>query len=950
MRGRADAHHLPGRIRVPVRGLRGDRAFALRLQARLSRLPGVRLVHASPDSGRVLICYDPGCLDPRLLPAAPRSAAPAPPATPPAAGGLSTAEARSRLRRCGPNTLRSAPEPSFWQHFARELQGTMVLTLLGGAGLALLVGRVRDALTIGAVLGLNAAVGATQASKATGATAALRRMEAPEATVLRDGRPTVIPAAGVVPGDVLLLEAGCKVPADAVVVAAVRAEAEESMLTGESLPVAKWPAGTGAPGDGGCGRPDMVYAGTTITRGRVTAVVTATGMTTEMGRIAGLLDAAREAPTPLQQRMDELGRTLVKGALLVCGGLFAVGLLRGQPAADMFLTGVSLAVAAIPEGLPTFVSLALATGVQQMARRRALVRRLQAVETLGSATVICSDKTGTLTRNQMTVRQVYTGGQWFEVAGAGYDPQGAFLKRPAGGRRGQMSLRVDPRREPDLLPLLRAGALCNNAALQAGPEGWRVVGDTTEGALLAAAAKAGLQPPRLAAEHRRTAEIPFDSDRRRMTVVCAGPEGPCTFCKGAPEAVLAVCTGMARGDRRVPLTAPARRSILAAAEAMAGRAYRVLALACGPTAADGGNSTADPEQGLTFLGLVGLMDPPRPEVPAAIARCRRAGIRVIMLTGDHPRTAAAVAEEIGLLQPGDLVTTGAELAAMSDSQLAGTIERLAVCARVSPEQKLRVVRALRSRGHVVAMTGDGVNDAPAVKEADIGVAMGKGGTEVTRAAASLVLADDNFATIVAAVEQGRVTYNNLRRSIRYLLASNVGELVVMSGALLLGLPLPLLALQLLWLNLVGDGLPALALGAEPADGTEMTVPPRPRCESLFAGGLGRQIVRHGLKMGLAGLGLFVWALWAGQPLPVVRTLTLCTLLLGQLLYVARCQGRRAGPQAGNRAAGWAVAGSAALLAASFLLAPLRRLLQLTPLPPGGWAIAGLAAAAGTMGG
>ncbi|HEY3366984.1 MAG TPA: HAD-IC family P-type ATPase [Symbiobacteriaceae bacterium] len=924
-----EVHSLPGRLRVPWPGLRGNRALAARLTKRLAQIPGIRSVQANPDSGRVLILYDPRRVTPACLlllraaaaiarqeVAAAVEADLAAPGSDGSQAGLTTGEARRRLAHYGPNALQAPPRPSFWQRFWDQLKDVMVLTLLGGAGLSLLVGRVRDALTITVLIIVNAAIGASQAGKADGATAALRKMAAPRANVMRDGRQVALPSEEVVPGDMLLLEAGDKVPADGRIVAAWNLEADESLLTGESVPVSKETAG-------------QVFAGTTLTRGRCLAEVTATGMQTEMGRIAQLLGQGQEGPTPLQERMAELGRVLVKGSLLLTGGVVLVGLLRGQPLIEMFMTGISLAVAAIPEGLPTFVTLGLASGVGLMARRKALVRHLQAVETLGCATVICSDKTGTLTTNQMTVREVYAGGRWYELSGTGYHPHGEITEQ---GRP------VRAMSHPDLKRLLEVGVLCNNAVLERNGDRWSIKGDTTEGALLVAGAKAGLDIDKHRGGHRRTREVPFESARRRMSVICEGPDGPCIYTKGAPEAVVGACT----------LASRERSTILEAAERMAGRGYRVLAAAYRPAA---GDCHPDPEADLVFLGLFGMMDPPRPEVPPALVRCRRAGIRVLMLTGDHPRTAAAVAREIGLLEPDDLIFTGDQLARMTDAQLRRVAGRLRVCARVSPEQKLRVVRALRARGHVVAMTGDGVNDAPAVREADIGIAMGLAGTEVTKEAAGLVLADDNFATIVAAVEQGRATHNNIRKSVRYLLASNIGEMVVMAAAVILGLPMPLLPLQILWLNLVGDGLPALALGAEPIDGTEMQSGPRRRTDSIFAGGLGGKIVKHGLGLGAAGLGLFMWALYAGKPLAVVRTLMLTTLVMGQLLYMARCRrsatGRGAAPGR-NPLATWAVAGSAALLVGSVWFAPLRHMLQLTLLSAGEWLAAGTAAAAGNM--
>lgn len=974
----ADTCDFPGRLRTPIPHLRRNRALAGLLEERLGRVEGIRMVRASVVTGRLLVLYDPlqvalggllrllrlltkppvyrlaasqtaatlevgvarekgaGVPDPGVARAKGAATAPAKviPIGGPLRTGLSTQEALDLLKRHGPNALQSPPAPSFWIRLLEQFKDPMVITLLGGAGISIFAGRIRDALTISAILLLNAVVGASQQGKAEGSLDALRKMAAPQASVLRDGHVVIVPSAQVVPGDLLLLEAGDKVSADAQILEASSLAVDESMLSGESLPVSKCVADPGAPAEGGVGRPDMLFAGTSVTRGRCLARVTATGMRTEMGRIARMLGEGSEGRTPLQNRMDELGRTLVKGSLFVCAGVTLAGLLRGRPLVEMLLTGVSLAVAAIPEGLPTFVTLGLATGVRAMARKQALVRRLQAVETLGGATVICTDKTGTLTTNRMTVRLAYAGGRWYELEGTGYNPKGQIRSE---GRA------INPSRHPELLQLLRAGALCNNATLGCQPEGWTVVGDSTEGALLVAAAKAGLIALNLQAEQRRTAELPFEADRRRMSVICEGEGGRTIFTKGAPEAVLDACTHLLRKGKRLPLTTAHRTEILAAAASMAGRAYRVLA--AGARSLKEGEEPA--ETGLTFLGLTGMTDPPRPEVSAALARCKRAGVQVIMLTGDHPRAAEAVGREIGLLGPGDLLLTGDEIGRLSDADLTRSIDRVRVCARVSPEQKLRVVRALRVRGHVVAMTGDGVNDAPAVREADIGIAMGINGTEVTKEAAGLVLADDNFATIVAAVEQGRVTYNNIRKAIRYLLASNIGEVVLMGAAVALGLPLPLIPLQILWLNLVGDGLPALALGAEPPDGTEMEQVPRPRSQSLFAEGLGGQIIRHGLQMGAAALGLFIWALRSGKALPVVRTITLCGLVLGQLFYMQRCRRVRRGATKSNPLASWALFGSLALLVGSVIPGPLQRMLQLAPLRWSEWAAAGIAGLAGS---
>ncbi|MQL53861.1 HAD-IC family P-type ATPase, partial [Desulfofundulus thermobenzoicus] len=622
-------------------------------------------------------------------------------------------------------------------------------------------------------------------------------------------------------------------------------------------------------------------------------LVVATGMATEMGRIAGLIQEAGGEETPLQRRLGQLGRWLVALCLFVCALVVLVGVYRGEPLYEMFLAGVSLAVAAIPEGLPAIVTVALAIGVQRMIRRRAIIRKLPAVETLGCATVICSDKTGTLTQNEMTVRRALVGWHAMEITGEGYEPRGDIITSlsPAAGER-QLFFKI--------------AALCNNAVLTRGeiPIGglfrgpgrkspaWSIHGDPTEGALLVMAAKGGVWREELERQEKREGEFTFDSERKRMTVVYRHKDGSlAAYVKGAPDVILELCTHHYRQGRVVPLSPRDREEILKQNGEMASAALRVLALAWRRLPAGMGEFTeSSVERDLIFVGLAGMIDPPRPAAAAAVQRCRRAGIKAVMITGDHRLTAAAVARELGLLGREGQILTGAELDGLSDEELCRLAPQVAVYARVSPRHKVRIVRALKNAGHVVAMTGDGVNDAPAVKEADIGIAMGIAGTDVTKEASAMVLADDNFTTIVAAVEEGRGIYDNIRKFIRYLLSCNVGEVLVMFLAVLAGLPLPLVPIQILWMNLVTDGLPAMALGVDPADPDIMYRRPRHPRESIFAHGLAWRTLGSGMVIGLSTLLVFAWACHRGHgSLELARTMAFNVLVFSQLFFVFTCR-------------------------------------------------------------
>jgi Ca2+-transporting ATPase len=703
-----------------------------------------------------------------------------------------------------------------------------------------------------------------------------------------------VPAREVVPGDRIAVEAGDCVPADARLIEAHALRAQEAALTGESEPVEKMVDADLSPDAPLGDRRTMIHAGTVVGAGRGEAVVVATGMETELGHIAGLLQRSPVEITPLQRRLGELGRVLIVACLAIVAAIFLLEMRRGGNLLEISLTAVSLAVAAVPEGLPAVVTLVLAIGLQRMVARNALVRRLPSVETLGSVTVICSDKTGTLTRNEMTVRELHTGERTWQVTGSGYAPRGEFLVSteagPASPTREQVTADVDLRR------LLTIAATCNNATVRPQGDGgrWQVVGDPTEGALVVAALKAGIE--RDEAAEQLLLEIPFDSERKTMSVVVGLRDGSrLMYAKGAPEVLLGKSAAEQVAGRVTPLTDERRRQILAAAGDMAGRALRVLALGWrryGLHDGDAGQS-ADQEHDLVFAGLAGMIDPPRDEAREAVARCRSAGIRPVMITGDHPATAVAIARELGMADGTGRAVTGADVDALPDAALAAQVPAIAVFARVSAAHKLRIVQAWQARGEVVGMTGDGVNDAPAVKAADIGIAMGITGTDVTREASDMVLTDDNFASIVNAVEEGRGIYDNIQKFIHYLLSCNAGEVLLMLIAALAGWPPPLAPIQILWLNLVTDGLPALALGLEPPESDTMRRAPRPPREPVITLSRGLTILFHGGLVGAVCLVAF-WTTYHGDPaaLPRARTLTFCVAAFAQLLFALGCRSDR----------------------------------------------------------
>ncbi len=817
-----------------------------------------------------------------------------------AENGLSAADVQRRRQRCGSNQLTEAPPVPAWRKFLAQFTDLVIWILIVAAVISGLMKEWADTAAILAIVVVNGIIGYLQEEKAGRALAALQKMSSPMARVIRDGVLQVIPASELVPGDIIELEAGDNIPTDSRLLSGFGLRVQEASLTGESSPVNKEAdcvLDENSPlGD----RRNMVYMGTVAAAGKASAIVVATGMNTELGHIAGMLQRAELKPTPLQRRLAELGKVLVLVCLGIVVVIFALQLWRGGEFLETLLISVSLAVAAVPEGLPAVVTLTLALGLQRMVKRNALVRKLPSVETLGSVTVVCSDKTGTLTRNEMTVREIITGGERFHVTGGGYAPRGEFLKCrkfesqiESEAAQTAADTPVNPQDQLDLLQLLTAAARCNNATVSPvgdDADSWQVIGDPTEGALVVAALKAGIEA------HDRTLhvvhEIPFDSERKAMSVVMRGPDDcRVMYSKGAPEVILAKCSSMRRGGNVEPLTADGRLQIMRWNSEMASRALRVLALAYRDYTQT--NGTEYDETDLTFAGLIGMIDPPREEVKAAVLISRKAGIRPVMITGDHPDTALAIARELQIASANDLAVSGQELDELSDEQLAAQVDRISVYARVSAEHKLRVVRAWQSRGQIVAMTGDGVNDAPAVKAADIGIAMGVTGTDVTKEASDMVLIDDNFASIVNAVEEGRGIFDNIQKFVHYLLSCNAGEVMLMFFAALIGWPVPLMAIQILWINLVTDGLPALALGMERPERDIMTRAPRPPHEAVITREGGFLILFHGMLVAaVAALGF--WIIYQGDESQVTRarTVTFCVSAFSQLFFAIGCRSQR----------------------------------------------------------
>ena len=811
-----------------------------------------------------------------------------------ASAGLSEAEAARRLSDYGPNELAGSGIKRLWRVLWEQLTEVMVVILIFAAAISALLRDYNDAIAIAAIIVLNALLGFSQEYRAEKAMAALKKLAVPSVRVRRDGDVRETSALTLVPGDIVLLEAGNLVAADCRVIESVDLQTQEATLTGESQPVRKIYHAL-APPDLALGdRRNMAYMGTFISSGRGEGVVTATGMQTELGRIAGMIQGVKREPTPLQQRLSQLGKVLAAAALFIVVLIFVLGWLRGEDFKLLFMTAVSLAVAAVPEGLPAVMTIALTLGAQRMLRRRVLIRKLSAVETLGAVTVICSDKTGTLTENRMTTAVLQLPDRKIE-----WSSEGLEINRLPEAEQAEVKL------------LLAAGALCNDAVVHsaAGPlNSSAPLGDPTEIALVVVAAQAGMAKAELDAALPRVAEVAFTSERKRMTTVHripsdrgVVPPGVAAACKGISPAYLAFTKGavdvlLERSSavwvqgRRETLDPAWRERLAAAQDALAADGMRVLGVAfrcLDSTPAKGDTETL--ERDLTFAGMVGMIDPARPEAASAVATCKAAGIRPVMITGDYPLTARYIAGQLAIAGAGP-VLTGAQLSRISNDELEEVVESAAVYARVSPEHKLRIVEGLHRRGEVVAMTGDGVNDAPALKQADIGVAMGIAGSDVAKESADLVLLDDNFASIVAAVEEGRVIYDNIRKFIKYMLATNSGEIWLMVVTPFFGMPLPLLPLQILWMNLVTDGLPALALGVEPAEADTMRRPPRPPEESLFARGLGRHIIWVGFLMGLLSLGVG-YGYWRVHD-PRWQTMVFTTLTLSQMAHVMAIRSER----------------------------------------------------------
>ena len=819
--------------------------------------------------------------------------------------GLTTEEAKKRLDQYGYNEIQAEEGVSPWKLLAEQFKSTLIIILLVAVALSVVIGitnlepggglpeEITDAIVIFVIVIACVILGFVEEYRSEKAMAALKKMAAPTATILRDGNEVEIPAEELVPGDIVILNTGDKIPADLRLIEAMNLNTQEAPLTGESTPVEKITTPIEGNEVSVGDLKNMAYTGTTVTYGRGKGIVVTTGMQTEFGKIAAMLQGVEEEETPLQKNLDKVGKMLGYACLAIVSVVVILSIIRGHIFSidgimDMFIWGVSLAVAAVPEALPAVVVISLSIGVQKMVKRHALVRRLSAVETLGCTTVICSDKTGTLTQDQMTVRQIYVNGRLINVTGSGYEPKGEFQ---IDGKT------MDISQDATTRIFMKINALCNDTHLLQTNGQWEIKGDPTEGGLLVVAAKSGIEREKINGELPRVDEIPFSSERKKMTTIHKNPDGRVAYSKGAPEMILESCAYILENGQKKPLTERDKTTVLGAAHGMAESALRVLGMAYKPLAENQTNR-ADYEKEMVFVGLAGMIDPPRLEVKEAIRNCEHAGIKSVMITGDHKITASAIAKELGILKPDGVAITGAELDKMSDEEYEKMVGKIDVYARVSPSHKLKVVGAFSKRGDIVAMTGDGVNDAPALKKADIGVAMGISGTDVSKEAAAMVLTDDNFASIVAAVEEGRGIFNNIKKYLIYLLSANIGEVLIMFVASLLTLPLPLVAIHLLWINLTTDGLPALALAVDPSDPDIMDRPPRDPKSSIFTKNVLVIMVVIGVIMAATMLPLFIWKLdstgysWrdANNPfLPEAQTMVLCTMVLFELFVSMACR-------------------------------------------------------------
>lgn len=845
--------------------------------------------------------------------------------------GLTSKQALKRLETYGPNQLEEAEQKSGFFVFLSQFKDFMVIILLFATLISGLLGEYVDAIAIILIVLLNGILGFIQERKAEKSLQALKQLTAPKSVVLRDGKWMEIFTTELVVGDIVKIESGNRIGADIRLIQAQSLHVDESALTGESVPVHKSPDAITQDDATVADQENMLFKGTLAVKGSGIGIVVATGMQTEMGKIAHLLQTTSTVMTPLQQRLEQLGKILIAFAIALTALVVIAGVLHGHDVYTMFLAGVSLAVAAIPEGLPAIVTVSLALGVQKMIKRNAIVRKLPAVETLGCATVICSDKTGTLTQNKMTVTHLWTFDTSVTVSGIGYAPVGKFSKELT----------------PDVKQLLTYGLLCNNAQIVKEKKEYQLIGDPTEGALVVAAMKAGIDPNIRGTQFRIIKEFPFDSKRKMMSVIVEDQNNQrFVITKGAPDVVLASCQYCYKDGMKKVLTAKEQAYIETNVQHLASKALRTLAVAYKPLKT--GSLPAfehQVESNLTFLGMAGMLDPPRPEAKEAIAACHQAGIKTIMITGDHVLTAQAIAKELQILPRHGKTMEGSALERISVEELKEIIDDIYVFARVSPEQKLKIVQALQANGHVVAMTGDGVNDAPAIKAANIGIAMGKTGTDVAKEASSLILSDDNFATIRAAIEEGRNIYDNIRKFIRYMLASNVGEILVMLFAMLLGMPLPLVPIQILWVNLITDGLPAMALAVDPAEEETMKRPPRKPKEGIFAGGLGWKIISRGFLIGVVTLLAFAIA-FETRTLVEAQTIAFSTLVLAQLIHVFDCRSQHSIFHRNlfeNKPLILAVLSSLFLLAVVIYYEPLQTVFSTSPLLLADWLlIVGLA--------
>ncbi|MCE5242250.1 MAG: cation-translocating P-type ATPase [Syntrophobacteraceae bacterium] len=876
--------------------------------------------------------------------------------------GLDTETVRERLSKYGTNELEEKAPPGLMQMLAAQFNNFLVIVLIIAAVVSLLLGEYVDAAAILTIVTLNAIVGVVQESKAEAALAAIKKMAAPNAQVIRGGHQETIASKDLVPGDIVLLEAGNYVPADLRLVESVNLKIEEASLTGESVPVEK-NAKTVLARDIPLGdRKNSAFMSTLVSNGRGTGLVIGTGMKTEIGKIAEMLQSCKDEATPLQLKLDQLAKMLGIICFSICGVIFAYGLIRDthlslimekgpmfylraemKDIVELFMTAVSLAIAAVPEGLPAVVTICLALGMQRMIRKHALIRKLPAVETLGCATVICSDKTGTLTQNQMTVVKAWTGGKGYKLTGEGYSPFGQFLTDDGP---------LDPSADRNLALLLHGACLCNDAKLEKNDveqskDAWRVIGDPTEGAMVVAAAKAGLWRGEVEQALPRVQEIPFDSDRKRMTTIHQIQNGnsrldfngstATAFVKGAPDVILDLCTHALSNGNVVRLSEEKKKEILGVNRDLARQALRVLGVGYRPLDAVPSECSPDAiEQNLTFVGLMGMIDPARPEVKEAVKIAHDAGLKSVMVTGDYKDTAEAIAREIGILRTGGKVLTGTELDKMDKKELTGIIDDVDVCCRVSPANKTQIVDLFKARGHVVAMTGDGVNDAPALKRANIGVAMGITGTDVSKETADMVLTDDNFASIVAAIEQGRIIYSNIRKFVYFLISCNIGEILIIFVAMLFGMPMPLRPVQLLMLNLITDGAPALALGMEEGDPDIMKSPPRPPDEFMINWEMKIGIVVQAIVMTAAVLVCYFLSLrmYPGDTAHA-QTIAFATLCMSELLRAFTARSEHHGLFSigvfSNKYMVWAVGGSALLVLLSIYIPAFQPFFDTTPL-------------------